>query len=554
MKIRPQSHFAPTIHEPEYRTSVVPRFKGNPLIEALPLPIEDDKLEDFFRKPPDFEEAHRNASRMDRMFMMDDLSGFMEPTRQQLELCYALERLLRNGYPGRAPLTPERARISQKLYEMQQNGGTFAQAALDMQGQWSAALLGVSGMGKTTTLKRWSARIPQAIYHPAYGIDQVPVLIIEMPPKGSIRALALAIFDALDRAVPGNDYATNCTTGKPNEDILILRAAKLMHEHYVGMLIVDEVQNLLNSRQDIEVLMSQLVAVCNVLGVAVVLVGTNKAARLLSKDFAQGRRSIVGGISRWDRMRPEERHGDGQWEKLVEELWKYQWVRNPVELTPELRQALYDGCQGVIDLAIKFFKAAQIRAILDKSEKLTVELFAATYALEFEPLHEMLEALRLDDPKLLEKFDDIRSLDFDAHLKRCQLQIEAQTSASFSLKASDFASKVRLTTALSALGYTPEQADAAAQYVIDNQPGLNLPQAQRAAMDYLDSPKRVRAKKGGGAGGNAASVPKADPTRFDGRERDYRRAVAHALAEETPAIEMFGRLGLARPVEHFLAL
>ncbi len=335
---------------------------------------------------------------------------------------------------------------------------------------------------------------------------------------------------------------------------MILRAADLMHKHYVGMLIVDEVQNLLNSRQEVEVLMSQLVTVCNVLGVAVVLVGTNKAAKLLSKDFAEARRSVVGGISRWDRMRPAELHGDGQWEKFIDELWKCQWVRNPVDLNPELKFALYDGCQGVIDLAIKFFKAAQIRAMLDKSEKLTVELFAATYALEFEPLHGMLDALRLDDPKLLEKYDDIRSLDFDAHLKRCQLQLEAQTSAGFSLKASDFAAKARIRTALIALDYSPELAEAAVQYVIENKPGLTVTQAQRAAMDYLDSPKPVRAKKGAGKKGVAAPAPNLDPARFDGRERDYRRAVAHAMAEEMPAVEMFGRLGLARPVEQFLAL
>jgi hypothetical protein len=201
MKLRTESPFAPGIAKPKYITSVVPRFRGNPLIEALPVPIEDDQLEKFLRKPPDFDPAQRLESRMNRMFMLDDLGNFMEPTRQQLELCYVLERLLRNAYPGRAPRTPEHARVCQQLYEMQQNGGTFNQAALDMQGQWSAALLGVSGMGKTTMLKRWCARIPQAIYHPDYGIDQVPVLIIQMPAKGSIRALALAIFDALDKAV-----------------------------------------------------------------------------------------------------------------------------------------------------------------------------------------------------------------------------------------------------------------------------------------------------------------------------------------------------------------
>jgi len=540
----------------EYTTSPIPRFRGNPLIEALPESPDDQELHDSMYEPLNFKPEERAWKTLDRTFQIDGLSKFSQPTNRQLELCYALERMIRSGYVGRVPNTPQRARINQRVLELERAGAGFRRSESDPE-QCSAALIGISGMGKTTTLKRWRRRMKQVIYHPEYNAYQVPVLHIEMPPKGaSIKALAISIFMAFDKLLPGNNYTVEYTRGKPGDDVLILMAAKLILEHNVGLLICDELQRLCNAPVGSTALMEQLVFICNVFEVPVLLVGTTKASKLLDKELTKARRSSGGGISPWDRLRPIERGGDGEWEEFVKALWEYQWVRNPVELDKEgtLSNMLYWGSQGIIDLAIKLFKCTQIRAMGDGSETITVELMGTIYKEQFKPVHHMLDAIRLDRPALLAQYDDVSLLDFDAHLKRMQAKERARASDTFAVKSNETAFTVSVASSLALLGHPLELAEQAVQHVIDEQPHLNMQQAAQAAMKYLEVPKRARSKRSPAGSPAGKVIEKADPRRFDAREHDYRRAIAHAEGDGVPVLEMFNRLGMALPVEHILSI
>ena len=57
---------------------------------------------------------------------------------------------------------------------------------------------------------------------------------------------------------------------------------------------------------------------------------------------------------------------------MLRAMWKYQWTQKRAELTEDLRNALYDESQGIIDIAIKLYIMAQIKAIADGTELVTV--------------------------------------------------------------------------------------------------------------------------------------------------------------------------------------
>ena len=44
-------------------------------------------------------------------------------------------------------------------------------------------------------------------------------------------------------------------------------------------------------------------------------------------------------------------------------LWDYQWTKKEVPLTPEISDIMYEESQGIIDIAVKLYAMAQIRAI-----------------------------------------------------------------------------------------------------------------------------------------------------------------------------------------------
>lgn len=98
------------------------------------------------------------------------------------------------------------------------------------------------------------------------------------------------------------------------------------------------------------------------------------------------------------------------WDYFITELWKYQWTREEAPLTDELREVLYDESQGIVDIVVKLFMLAQLRAISHDErhrEVLTPRLLRRVAAEEFQIIRPMIEALRHDDPRALELYDDL---------------------------------------------------------------------------------------------------------------------------------------------------
>lgn len=281
------------IVEAIYNEQRIPRYRGNPLIEALPPMPSEETLSRQLLSLPDFSSEQLAWPPEDRLQMIGGLSAFLLPLERHIRLARALDTLIRNGYVGRAPSTPEDATIYQEMYEAQMKGVAFLEMVQTPdESQLSSSLIGMSGVGKTTALRRNFRRYPHVIYHPKYHIYQVPFLHIEAPHDGmSVKALAGAILRKLDLLVPDSDFYDTYVSTKgrwSGEMLLINLAAHAMHTYKVGMLVVDEIQNLSNRGTSKETLMSALVSAANQLGVPILFVGTNKALSVLGLNFRQG--------------------------------------------------------------------------------------------------------------------------------------------------------------------------------------------------------------------------------------------------------------------------
>ncbi|MYZ50870.1 AAA family ATPase [Malikia spinosa] len=538
-----------TAHYLEQR---LPQFKGNPLIEALPPPMTDESLLEALTLMPDYDPAQRQWSASERLMMLGTLQNFMVPMLKHTELCRALDSMLRTGYVGRAPKTPGHAAIFQSIYQKQMAGQTFAQTANSRTPQISTALIGLSGMGKTTTVQRWCAHLPKVIFHPEYNLYQIPVLHVEMPSDGSsIKGLAHGILQKIDELIPGaNYYDMYAQRGRTGADTLMRGVARVMNLHLVGLLICDEVQNLANSKKGSQTVMTELVSAANDLKVPILFIGTNKAAKVLGTDFRQSRRSSGQGIAPWDRLLPGTASAPSEWDVFLEILWQFQWVRNPVALDPLLSRYMFDCSQGVIDLAIKLFAAAQARAILDGTETLTAELILDVYGEEFQLLHPMVAALRDDNLELLNQFDDIAPLNLQQHLEAAQRKLNLLKSPLFSVKASDETFAPRLSAGLQAMGVGEEEATSLAGEVASTNPDANLATGIKRAAAALSKPQPVKARGKAGKG-KVVEVP---VNKFDERPNDYRRAIAHAQANNVTVLRQLKDFGMAPRLEDVIDL
>jgi hypothetical protein len=313
------------------------------------------------------------------------------------------------------------------------------------------------------------------------------------------------------------------------------QVAHLMHVHCVGLLVVDEVQNLSNARKGSQVLMTELVSACNELKVALLFVGTYKAIDVLSTDFRQARRAAGFGVSMWDRL-PEKAAGsvESEWRQFLEIVWQFQWVRNPAPLSDRLASLIYSCSQGVIGIAIRLLISAQVRAMLDGVETLTEQIIKSVYDSELRMLHGMLKALRDGDLAEVKKYADIAPPDLGAMEANFQLEAAATVQPINTTTSRHVNFVPRLVQSLVAAGVASEVAgELAERAASDSKP-------RTVAQALIDCTKQVQP-----ASRKRGSQKQRAPSTEELPADDYRVAIIAAEQSGTPLSEEMRERGMA---------
>ncbi|MCW8930092.1 MAG: ATP-binding protein [Gammaproteobacteria bacterium] len=393
------------IQEAQYIDPGLPEYAENPLISALPEIMDLKEAKKLLRSLPSFNEAEINIPPHIRVHAIARITtSFFQPLSIHIVLERKLSQMIRQGYLGKNPKSANFKKQLNNGYEkiLQKDLTAYVHENVDSTAS-SMALFGVSGSGKTTTLNRLLSAYPRAIYHSDYNLIQVPWLKVDCPHDGSISELCLSFFYALDRRL-GTNYAKKYGGSRKGIGYLLTSAAQLANIHVIGVLVIDEFQHLsLAKGGGSEKILNFLVTLVNTIGVSVIIVGTPQAMPIFAGEFRQARRSTGEGSMLWDRLKRDE-----SWDRLVEVLWKYQWLSNEQPIDDDIKNVLYDLSQGVFDILIKLFCLAQSRAILIGKETITTGLLKKVYEDEFIPVHKMLAALKSGDPDKIAKYGDLK--------------------------------------------------------------------------------------------------------------------------------------------------
>lgn len=560
-----QSFQPPSVQLATSTPQLQKRYVGNVLIEALPLPLNETEIVQSLEFLPEFDESSRQWPRHDRMRELLSLTNLMVPLSSHIELALALDSMLREGYVGRRPMSAEHIAIYQQIHEDALKPKAFRQTYETVTPKLSTALIGVSGMGKTTTIQRWLARYPRVIYHRELDLYQITWLHFEMPKDGrGIKALLTAIIEAIAELIPDNTYVEDhVKKGRVTDASLQSSVRILLNKHCVGLLIPDEVQNAANTHgTSDQVVMTELTTLANKSKTPVLYIGTPKAEKVLGLDMRQARRSLSLGLGNWAPLPrfdviqdPQTRQlieDNGEWVYFMECLWKYCWMSKLQTLTTELLDAFYHCTQGILDLAIKLFIVTQARAILDDVETLSVQLILSVYDEQFQLVHRMVEALRNDDHVALMEFEDVKALSIESALEGLgrRQRLTRARAASARPGSADF--KVRLASAGTALGLPPEDAVAFAEEIEASGTARNMFDAATELAKKASPTRKPR---------NTAKVTKAgtapDSTvpsypGIDKRPDDLRHAIVQAAIKHTSIVEQLFALKLVQEPEEAL--
>jgi len=397
----------------EYLAQDISGYRDNPFIEALPPIFEDQQVILSIAKYPDYDEEQRNLGKQTRLHLVQQISDYVEPLPSHLLVEQRLSRLIRHGYKARNPFSPE------YVHQFHVGFKNILDAGLDMNGMNIAgvrstaagfAILGVSGQGKTTAMESSLLLYPQVIHHVTYKDQpfirkQLVWLKLNCPFDGSLKGLCFNFLQAMDSHL-GTNYFQKFASRRLSVDILIPIMAHLATLHGLGVLVIDEIQNLSFMKSGgAERMLNYFTQLINTIGVPVILIGTFKAMRLLSGSFSQARRSTGQGDLIMDRLTDGE-----EWGYFLEGLWKYQWIAKHSPLTGPIRKAMYELSQGIVDIAVKLYMLAQWEAMEadeSKNEKITVGLLNSVAKRHMQLVQPLLKILRRNDPELLSLVDDL---------------------------------------------------------------------------------------------------------------------------------------------------
>ena len=394
----------------EYHEQVLPEYQGNPLIEALPDIFSASDTMRLLTRKPRYVESERTWDAKYRIHCLARLlHEYYQPLPQHFDIETRISICLRQGYLNRNPMGREYALMANESYEAMREKRAVHQIPGYHPNASGFTIIGVSGVGKSTAVESILSLYPQVIRHAAYRGEPMPLtqivwLKLDCPHDGSRGELCYRFFKAVDDCV-GTTYFDQYKKSRITIDSMLTLMQRIAQEYSLGILCVDEIQHLSLAKGGADAMLNFFVTLVNTIGLPVVLIGTSKALPLLQGEFRQARRSSGHGDLIWNRMKKER-----SWTMFVRSLWEYQWIRNKVELTAGMLDAIYEETQGIIVLAVLLYVLLQEDAILSEKETFGLEDIRRVAVNKMGLVQPMLEALRKNDQKLIDQYEDITDI------------------------------------------------------------------------------------------------------------------------------------------------
>lgn len=394
-----------------YKKQEIEEYNNNPFIEALPPIFDEEEVIDRFTVLPIIRDSDRYKAQNLRYHIIKRAKNFIQPLPIHITLERRLSSLIRRGYLGRNPLGKEffkSLRILNKLDDEDikeneiENQFNIIRSTAD-----SISIIGISGIGKTTAIERLLLMYPQVIKHFEYNGEnftrtQIVWLKIDCPYDGNLSTLCKSFFKTIDDIL-GTRYLEKFGYSSRVTSTMLINMTKLAWRYGIGVLVIDEIQHLLNAKNDIEEMLNFFVTLSNTVGIPTVLIGTSKAQKIFKGNFRQARRAASEGSIIWDRMTKDS----SEWEFFLESIWEFQGLKNIVDLTDKIKEVFYDECQGITAVAVNLFLLSQERALQEGKEELTVSIIRETAKNDLQMIQPMIKALRNNNLSEIMKYEDI---------------------------------------------------------------------------------------------------------------------------------------------------
>ena len=333
------------------------------ILKLIPPMLTGAELHQALAVNPEYAPAIRQASAAERLVALNALYEVYYPFSMSSTIYSKMYLSMIRSLQKKAS----------KLAVQQRNTNHFGrgQSYFGISNADSFTITGASGIGKSTAISRAISLMggDNVITLQSPYCKVLPVLVVQCPWDSSIKGLFLSILKAIDEALD-TTYYPNAAKTRVTTDLLIGMVSNALLNG-VGLLVVDEIQNVVNSRNG-TALIGSLVELINSSGVSICMVGVPDCIPFFEKDYKLARRSLGVHIG--------EIPFDADFASFCATLYQYKYVFGDMILADGIIQWLYNHSGGVTANVVALIHDAQEIAILNGTETVTLETLNQAYS------------------------------------------------------------------------------------------------------------------------------------------------------------------------------
>ena len=357
-------------------------IERNDLAKFLPSMKSGNDLIAALSVFPEYDNSIRFLNEAVRLMALADLYTIYIPSQMSMEIYSKLYlALLRSIQKKKTTISIRQQYENRKAIKGQEYTGIIG-------GSDSFTIIGTSGIGKSSAISRAISLITEhsiiEIQNPYAKI--IPSVTVQCPFDSSVKGLLLEILRKVDEILDSK-YYYNALRARATTDMLIGSVSQVALNH-IGLLIVDEIQNVVNSKNG-KSLIGSLTQLINNSGISICMVGTPECEQFFESAMQLARRSVgltYSAISY-----------DEYFKAFCKVLFRYQYVREKTEITDVITEWLYEHSSGIISIVVSLIHDAQEIAILSGTEKLNLETLNQAYEQRMKLLHSYI------NPSILKK-------------------------------------------------------------------------------------------------------------------------------------------------------
>lgn len=393
------------MHTAVYHEQKLELYQGNPCIEAIPPVISAEEFVVAVTRypfPKDFYEFDVN----DKLDLLENFEKVYFPIPNSYQLFLKIHRLIRSSYVSRNPLDDEYKadfdKLQQNVYpnRMSVEGGSSLKVV---------PVVGHSRTSKTSTVRGCLHIIPQVILHEGskYGVRLIQVvwLSIDFIETKTIIGFLHSILRALDKAI-GSNYFQKFSAKSTNITTLRQEVLKLLWAHNVGIIHMDEMQNIAVLKSNGELDFKFIDAFFNHANIHVIWSSIPKIEKAISGNLTTQFRLFNGRLYFFDPFEIDS----ADWKKHLNYYLLPGMLNYDLQFDDQFCSMAHDftfGLPGIVNILMTLFYETALEAYLDDfSEFCPKEHLFATYTNYFGAFHKAITALRSNKA---DEFEDIVS-------------------------------------------------------------------------------------------------------------------------------------------------